>query len=42
MMGNYNNVVDPKIDIIRAFAVLNPHIEDVTTFTDMLALQIGP
>ena len=37
MMGNYNNVVDPTIDTIRTFAVLNPHIEDVTTFTDMLA-----
>ena len=37
MMGDYNNVVDPNIDIIRTYPTLNSDIEDVTTFTDILA-----
>merc|ERR1712023_606052 len=37
IMGDYNNVVDPNIDIIRTHHISNPDIEDVTAFTDMLA-----
>ena len=37
IMGDYNNVVDPNIDIIRTYPTLNSDIEDVTAFTDILA-----
>ena len=37
MMGDFNNVVDPSIDIIRNFDIHNPHHEDVQSFIDLLS-----
>ena len=37
MIGDFNNVVDPSIDIIRNFDIHNPHCEDVQTFIDLLS-----
>ena len=37
MMGDFNNVVDPSIDIIRNFDTSNHSVEDVQTFIDLLS-----
>ena len=37
MMGDFNNVVDPSIDIIRNFDISNHSVEDVQTFIDLLS-----
>ena len=36
-MGDFNNVVDPSIDIIRNFDIHNQHHEDVQSFIDLLS-----
>ena len=37
MMGDFNNVVDPSIDIIRNFDISNHSVEDMQTFIDLLS-----